>query len=372
MRGSSVFLMAVAASLWSASASRADGPPSPSVAWRHAASGWGEPTVDRGLAFFLGRQHELIALDPTNGRLRWRVATGGSGDAPLGSVIRVGGSVVVTGDGAIVAVERDDGRPAWRFAPSGDAPGPYLGEVAAGRVYAGSILGRLYALDVATGRPKWSARLSGRRPAIVFAPVVQASVVIASYSLRSAQIQGGIAAFDPAGRRLWHRKLPPGVTAAGPPVIVGNLTVTAGSDGALFAWDIGTGRLRWQAGALPAAPERTSSLDMRPLAAVPGLVVAGSTTGRLVAYDGRTGVEKWCYRPPSDMAVLRLRAVGSRVYAPYTDDSLLAIDVDTGHVVWRAGGPELRLEWPPAADGGLAFAAGIDTLIAWEIGRVAP
>jgi hypothetical protein len=66
------------------------------------------------------------------------------------------------------------------------------------------------------------------------------------------------------------------------------------------------------------------------------------------------------------MAVLRLRASASTVFAPYTDDSIHAIDAATGRLRWRAGGVDLRVEWPPAVAGGYVFAAGIDTLVAWR------
>jgi outer membrane protein assembly factor BamB len=337
--------------------------PAPPVAWRHAAGGWGEPTVDAGEAYYLGRDHEIIAVNASTGRLRWRVGTGGVGDAPLGSAIRVTESLVIAADGGIVAVDRVDGRPAWRFAPDGDAPGPYLGGTAHSHVYAGSLSGRLYALDATTGRLRWTARPAGRRPALVFAPVVAGDRVVVAFAERAAS---GVSVFDPKGRRLWRRQLPRAVASTGPAAVVGDVVIVAGSDGTLQAWDLRTGRPRWRAAGVrtPAGPG--PSLDIRPLVAADTRVVAGSSTGRLTAYDARTGIEAWSYTPPEDMAVLRLRANASTVFAPYTDDSIHAIDAATGRMRWRAGGIDLRVEWPPAVADGYVFAAGIDTLVAWR------
>src|SRR5687768_2658928 len=114
----------------------------PPVQWRHALPGWGQPAADDTTVFVLTRRHELAALDLATGSLRWRAYTGGPGEAPHGSQVRVAGRLAIVGDDGIVAFDRATGETAWRFVPAaGRSPGIFLGEVFDGLVLAGSLSG---------------------------------------------------------------------------------------------------------------------------------------------------------------------------------------------------------------------------------------
>ena len=129
----------------------------PVVRWQLPLPGWGEPAADDSAAYFLTRTHEVVSVDAATGSIRWRSHTGGAGDVPTGTQVRLAPARVLVGDGGIVAFDRASGRRVWRFeAPDGDDPGVFLGAADADLVVAGSPMGRLYAVDAVSGAVRWT------------------------------------------------------------------------------------------------------------------------------------------------------------------------------------------------------------------------
>jgi outer membrane protein assembly factor BamB len=355
--------IAAACGLLVCTAAASDASP-PAIRWTHAATGWGEPATAGGLAYFMTREHEVVALDAGTGALRWRVSTGGRGDAPWGSAIRVAGNAVLVGDGSVVALDGATGARRWVVDPGS---GPFLGSVSGGVVYTGSPDGILAAIDTDTGTARWRRRLSPSAAATVFAPVIDGGLVVATYRRHSGSLAGGVAVFDRAGRRQWQRALARHVGVAGPPIVVGGNVMVAVTDGTIACWELATGR---RCGTLPPVdPEESGRAGsvrapIRALSRAGNLLVAGSLSGRIVAYDIAHLREVWRYAHPDGAATLRLRADRATVYAPFTDDTLVAIDATTGRERWRVGGEGARVEWPPAIGDGAIYLAGTDALMA--------
>jgi outer membrane protein assembly factor BamB len=342
------------------SATAAAAAPPPVVRWHLATPGWGEPAVDADAAYFLTRAHEVVALDRTSGTLRWRTSTDGDGEVPVGSVVRLGGSRVITGDGAIVAFDRATGRRSWTYRPpDGDSPGVFLGATTPDLVLAGSVAGRLYAVDLDSGRLRWRRDVATGERRAVFAPVHTGAAVVATYTTFDGPLTGGVVAFDLRGRRMWTRKLGTGVGAAGPPVVLGRSIAVAMTDGRVAVLDAATGRRRWT---IDAAASRASGprprRDIRALAASGGVLAISSLAGDVRAYDVRTRRQRWRYAGgPADAVVLRMAADASHVYLPYSDGTLLALGLCDGLEAWRASGDDDSYDWPPSSDGNRVFAA---------------
>jgi outer membrane protein assembly factor BamB len=334
---------------------RPDGPP---AVWRQAYHAWGEPAAGGGSTYVLTRAHDVLALDAATGAPRWRGFTGGTGEVPLGSVVRLATALAIAGDDSVVAFDRVTGRRVWRFTPSGDAsPGLFVGDVDDDLVLAGSVTGRIFAIDTASGRLRWSRRVAPAARSTVFAPVLAGGHVVASYTTFGETFRGGVVAFDRHGRRLWRFPLRSGTGAGGAPLVAGDMVFVPRTDGPVEGVGLADGQPRWALpAAVPRAPGQELTRDVRPLARAGGLLVVGSLTGDLVAYDLQDRRERWRYADgPDGAAALRLRASGSTVFAPFTDGSLVAIDAVTGRERWRAGGAEAPMEWPPATDGQLVF-----------------
>jgi outer membrane protein assembly factor BamB len=336
-------------------------PAAPAIVWRQAYHGWGEPATGGGSTYALTREHDVLALDAATGAPRWRAFTGGAGEVPLGSAVRLTAVHVIVGDDAIVAFDRATGRRAWRFtAPGEAAPGLFVGDADDDLLVAGSLNGTIFAIDTASGRLRWSRRLAPAARCTVHPPSLVNDRVVVSYTTFAVPLGGGVAAFDRRGRRLWRVPFEPGAGASGAPLAVDATIVVARTDGPVEGLGLADGERRWTLpAAAPRNPRQELARDVRPLAFAAGLLVVGSLTGDLVAYDLRDRRERWRYDDgPDGAAALRIRSDGSTVFAPFTDGSLVAIDAGTGRERWRAGGAASPMPWPPATDGELVFVMG--------------
>ena len=279
---------------------------------------------------------------------------------------------MIVGDDAIVAFDRATGRPAWRFVPAGgSSPGVFLGDSAGGLTLAGSLSGDLYALDSASGALRWSARPATARTA-VYPPALAGDQAIVAFTQFDDRLAGGVAAFDLTGTVRWTRRLPAGLGATGSVIVDGARVLVAATDGSIRALSLRSGRPLWTLAPRPLPGQGGGrGRDIRALVRSGGLLIAGSLNGELIAYDLDTRRVRWRYTSgPSGAAALRLSADATRVYAPYTDGSLVAVVIATGLECWRTAPARDALEWPPHVDGNRLIAAGSTGIVALDPGRL--
>ncbi len=340
----------------------------PSVRWQLPLPGWGEPAVDDAAAYFLTRAHELVSVDAVTGAIRWRSSTGGGGDFPTGTQVRVTAARVVVGDGGIVAFDRVSGRHVWRFdAPDGDDAGVFLGAADGDLVVAGSPMGRLYAIDAVSGALRWTRGIAIGERRAVFAPVQAGRLIVAAFTTFDGPLSGGMVAFDRTGRRRWTYRFEAGAGAAGPPVVAGDVVVIARTDGRIDAVRPASGRRLWALGPETSPPNGAAGRDIRALASHADQLVATSLNGPVRAYDVHSRRQRWAFGDgPADAVALRIRVCGDQLCVPYTDGSIIVLDADTGRERWRTpdGG---QFDWPPAASATSLYAAGGEALWAFDI-----
>jgi outer membrane protein assembly factor BamB len=341
----------------------------PVVRWQVPLPGWGEPAADDSAAYFLTRTHEVVSIDAASGSIRWRTDTGGAGEVPTGTQVRLVASRVLVGDGAIVAFDRASGRRTWRFeAPDGDDPGVFLGAVDADLVVAGSPLGRVYAVDTVSGTLRWTRDVTAGRRRVVFAPVHAGALVVAAFTTFDGPLSGGLIAFDRSGRRQWTHPFDTGAGAAGPPIVIGDVVVVARTDGRIEAVRALSGRRVWVLGPEASPPGGVAGRDIRALASYGDQLVATSLHGPIRGYDIHSRRPRWEYGDsPDDAVALRVRLYGDQLYVPYSDGSLVALDPRTGTERWRAGDGSRSFDWPPAASATSIFASAADALWAFRI-----
>ncbi|MER6355222.1 PQQ-binding-like beta-propeller repeat protein, partial [Streptomyces sp. NPDC001634] len=130
------------------------------------------PAVSGGgiyLADYLGT---VYALDATDGRDRWRIAT--ESRAAIEPVLVAAGHVHVGSGKGLYTLDAVTGTPKWRFQAGGDIVGtPAVSE---GRIHFGSTDHLLYTLKADDGRLRWKLATGGE---ITGAPVVKDGVVYA-------------------------------------------------------------------------------------------------------------------------------------------------------------------------------------------------
>ncbi|OXY95658.1 PQQ-binding-like beta-propeller repeat protein [Streptomyces diastatochromogenes] len=130
------------------------------------------PAVTGGgiyLADYLGT---VYALDATDGRDRWRIAT--EARSSIEPVLVAAGHVHVGSGKGLYTLDAVTGTPKWRFQAGGDVVGAPA--VAEGRIHFGSTDHLLYTLKADDGRLRWKLATGGE---ITGSPVVKDGVVYA-------------------------------------------------------------------------------------------------------------------------------------------------------------------------------------------------
>ncbi|MET7702723.1 serine/threonine-protein kinase [Streptomyces sp. NPDC005485] len=130
------------------------------------------PAVTGGGVYLADYLGTVYALDATDGRDRWRIAT--ESRASIEPVLVAGGHVHVGSGKGLYTLDAVTGTPKWRFQAGGDIVGAPA--VAEGRIHFGSTDHLLYTLKADDGRLRWKLATGGE---ITGAPVVKDGVVYA-------------------------------------------------------------------------------------------------------------------------------------------------------------------------------------------------
>ncbi|WP_329132883.1 PQQ-binding-like beta-propeller repeat protein [Streptomyces sp. NBC_01476] len=130
------------------------------------------PGVSGGGIYVTDHLGTVYALDPADGRDRWRVAT--EPRQSVEPVVVAAGSVHLGAGSALYTLDAVSGTPRWRFAAQGEVVGSPA--VAAGRVHFGSKDHCLYTVDAQGGQLRWRLETGGE---ITGSPVAAEGVVYA-------------------------------------------------------------------------------------------------------------------------------------------------------------------------------------------------
>jgi outer membrane protein assembly factor BamB len=130
------------------------------------------PAVTGGGVYLADYLGTVYALDATDGRDRWRIAT--EARSSIDPVLVAAGHVHVGSGKGLYTLDAVTGTPKWRFQAGGDVVGAPA--VAEGRIHFGSTDHLLYTLKADDGRLRWKLATGGE---ITGAPVVKDGVVYA-------------------------------------------------------------------------------------------------------------------------------------------------------------------------------------------------
>ncbi|GAB3173087.1 serine/threonine-protein kinase [Streptomyces incanus] len=130
------------------------------------------PAVTGGGVYLADYLGTVYALDATDGRDRWRIAT--EARSSVEPVLVAAGHVHVGSGKGLYTLDAVTGTPKWRFQSGGDIVGAPA--VAEGRIHFGSTDHLLYTLKADDGRLRWKLATGGE---ITGSPVVRDGVVYA-------------------------------------------------------------------------------------------------------------------------------------------------------------------------------------------------
>lgn len=304
-----------------------------------------DPVVAGGLIFTLDSESTVTATTTGGGRV-WSVDLRPAGESERsvsgGGLAYEGNRVfATTGYGELVALDPRTGGIAWRQrvdAPIGGAP-----TVANGVVY---VIGRDaagWAVRASDGKVLWRVFGNDGMAGVmgVAAPAIQGGTVVFPFS------NGGLIGADAKdGTQLWTatvggsrngRAIALFRDMTGDPVIVGDTVYAGTSSGRVGAYDLATGTQKWD------APEGASS---------PALVAGNSVflvndQAQLIRLDARNGGRVWAQKLPyfTKQIVRKQDKVwnhygpvlaGSRLYLAGSDGYLRVFDPASGALIGTA------------------------------------
>lgn len=277
--------------------------------------------------------HLALAENP---RRLWTASIAGSSNKQrlaAAPVVGEGQLFAMDTQGVVHAFNADTGRENWRasFRPDDNASSAFGGgvSVSAGRVYVTTGIGEVAALDAATGQEVWRTKPGGPlrgAPTLAFNAVFVMSQDNQIYSLNPAD-----------GALLWNEggaATASGVFGVAAPA-AGQGTIVAGySSGELIAYRYENGRELWS-DALARTSIATSVSTLTDVDADPiidrGRVYALGQGGRMAAYELVTGQRIW----ELSLAGISTPAVAGEWIFTLTDDArLLCIAKNSGKVRW--------------------------------------
>ena len=331
------------------------------VAWRAESPGGGPvagPVVASDRVIVVGRS-AVVALSTIDGAVLWEQSRAeGPASAPA-----VAGDLVIHASGrddggSLVARSLEDGRREW----SADVGSAVLGgpTVSGEVVIAGTRDGRLIVLDAVSGEERWNYQGEGSFDG---APAVGDGLVVAVDN-RPGEARSSVIAVDAElgvgdGPPEWRFSPPlPGPISA--PAIGDGFVAVGTADGLVRILALAEGGERF------AAPSRDAFAPRQIPATADGVLVAG--VAHISRIEPGTGEESWTFqvadqRPLADGRANTLLSsspavVGDTVLIGDGTGALSAIDVQSGHRVWRGDFGDGPLS-AAAADGDHVYAADL-------------
>lgn len=165
---------------------------------------------------------------------------------------------------------------------------------------------------------------------------------------------GWVRLFDRRGRPIWYREL--GVAPIGMPLLTFDGAFVALADGRLVALDRFSGQVLWEQQLRAQVLNQPVEQD--------GVLFVGTDHDSVHALDAETGDPLWVYRrsTPSRLTIRGGSGVSvedGRVFAGFSDGTLVALDVDEGRLLWQTGIAPGSVERFPDVDASPVVAQGM-------------
>jgi outer membrane protein assembly factor BamB len=281
-------------------------------------------------------------------RKQWSRSIGSQGDEALALTLTPaisGGTIYAANvNGVVMAINRGSGDVRWKT----DLDKPLIGAVGAGSdmVFVSSASGGVEALDAASGEVRWHAQASSD---VLAAAATNGDVVVVQSS--DARVQ----AFDATtGAPRWTYSASQAVlTLRGnsAPVIAGGAVFVAFDNGKMAVLDARTGLMQWERRFI--VPNGRTELDrIIDVQADPVLtgddVIVASYQGAIVDVAQNSGQVQWEQKAS---VVHSMATSGSSIFMVEGDDSVRALDINTGRELWKANGFDNRHLSSPAVIG---------------------
>lgn len=304
----------------------------------------GTPIVADGTVYAAEKGY-VRAFDRDEGTTLWEFDVRGSVDTPASYGAHAGGTVYVTAGSVTYAIDAEDGTEVWRH--RGDRISASAANFADGRVYLGKSTS-VYALGANSGSVVWEHEAEG---------VVSGMPAVAGGTVYAADEEGYVYAIDAEdGFSGWRSDVASSVAVA--PVVANGSVFVIGTLGKVASLDT-SGNGRWS--------ENLYTDISQPPAVDSSRIYVGTENGNLHALRESSGWVEWSFEPEGSPA--SAPAVGDGTVYVGVDDTLYAVDGETGEEVWRH---EVAAVSSPAAVGEYVFVGGASRIHALYGGVPSP
>ena len=275
---------------------------------------------------------ELVKFESTVKIKRlWSTKVGGDSEFLLVGLRPVGdGNLIYAAsqDGKVVAIDPDNGKPRWKADLEVEiSAGPGVGE---GVLAVATKDGFVITLDAASGVEQWRANVAGE---ILAQPLIKDDLVVVQ-TIDNRLI--ALARFD--GSQRWDiEQTMPVLTMRGAssPMLVGSLVIAGFDNGRLAAINIETGDIEWDS--MLALSTGRSDLDR--LADIDGAIAvvgqdvyAAGYQGRVASIAAESGQVLWSREISSHVG---MAADWNSVYTARDDGEVIALTRVNGAETWR-------------------------------------
>lgn len=279
------------------------------------------PVVHSGVLYAGVYDHNLYALQASDGAFRWKFPTeGGLAASP---VVDPTNQIVIIGseDSLVYAVDIRNGRIVWTIMT--ERPIRCTATLAHGHVFVGSDDGKLYAAKSNTGRLIWKYDAGG--------PIRSKPWVTDEYIILGSET-GEVVGLDLGGAPKWRFRAKRGVTSS--PVVYDGVAYFGSNDWHVYALDIKTGYSIWRFRTQKPVWSN-AAIDQENKA-----LYIGSVDGNLYALDLENGRERWKFATQNQITSSPFLANGA-VYFGCIDANIYCVDAKTGKLRWNfaTGGP---------------------------------
>lgn len=267
---------------------------------------------------------------------------------PLAPIIANDRLFVAAEEGELEALDAKNGDDVWQVTLTSGITSALNAD--ASRLYVGTRDGKVSAINQEDGSIEWSTRVSSE---VLAAPQYNDELVVVQ------SVDGTVTALDRfTGEEQWaYTATIPALTlrGTGAPRVIKPVTFAGFANGKLVTLDNRSGQELWDLRvAVPAGRtevDQLVDLDGQPVLTQDGRLYVTSYNGRLIALDARNGEPLWDKKSSSYLTPI---VVGDYLFSIDNASHVLAMDANTGNVLWKSEDLEGRwLTSPAFVDGKL-------------------
>lgn len=277
----------------------------------------GSATYDNGVVYIGSYDHNVYALNATNGQLIWKYPS--EGGVAVRPAVSEGQVIFGSEDGNLYSVLARSGRLSWSYEVEGPIrSSPYVAE---GHIFFGSDDNFIYAVNILSNRRSW--RFDVGSP-------VRCSPIYSNDLLYCGSEDGDFLGIDMRGQPKWRFKAKRAILCT-PLIAKGNVYFTS-LDGTFYALDAKAGWPVWRF--------RMGKGSASSPCIAENFIFAGSADGFIYCLDAGNAREIWRYQTGHQVSGSPYIYKDS-VYCGSADGVLYCLEYRTGRLRWKfnTGGP---------------------------------